>query len=80
MEAAHAAIRALNGTVLRGHTLAVQSADTDNEYERPNDNLYMVNVPLEWDEKRVRQASSFFFFVSRAPGGRAAAQRGLCRC
>ncbi|EFJ41215.1 hypothetical protein VOLCADRAFT_107765 [Volvox carteri f. nagariensis] len=50
-----AAIKAMNGTTVSGRIILVKSADADATYDAPNENLYVRNIPVSWNEEDIRQ-------------------------
>ncbi|GIL82846.1 hypothetical protein Vretimale_8199 [Volvox reticuliferus] len=50
-----AAIKAMNGTTVSGKIILVKPADTDATYDLPNENLYVRNIPVSWNEEDIRQ-------------------------
>ncbi|GIL55010.1 hypothetical protein Vafri_10676 [Volvox africanus] len=50
-----AAIKAMNGTTVSGKIILVKPAETDAVYDLPNENLYVRNIPVSWNEEDIRQ-------------------------
>lgn len=60
VEEAQKALAGLNGTVIMGRSVLVKAADADAQYDSPNENLYVRNAPLHWNEESIRQHFSVF--------------------
>ena len=60
VEEAQKAVAGLNGTMIMGRSVLVKIADTDAQYDSPNENLYVRNAPPQWNEESIRQHFSAF--------------------
>jgi hypothetical protein len=60
VEEAQKALAGLNGTTIMGRSVLVKAADADAQYDAPNENLYVRNAPLHWNEESIRQHFSTY--------------------